>query len=248
MKKQLFTLSIIFACFFKSNAQSFQLIDTTGFGNTSTNLAQPTYTFTVDTNAAYSFMFKVKNVTSSSISIKVKKYIISNPSNDGITFCIGTNCYTPTTTLSAVVSIAANSSLVGGFLTDFAAASTPNTSRVIYTVFNINTSSDSISLTINYNVSAAAGINQITGINNQITVCPNPASSEVFFAHDLKNVSQPVSVKIYNMLGTLVKTVALETYTNSTKIDINSLEEGVYIYSVLIDGKLIKTSRLIVSR
>jgi len=50
------------------------------------------------------------------------------------------------------------------------------------------------------------------------------------------------------MLGTLVKTVSLETYSNNTKIDITSLEEGIYFYSVIVGEKPIKTSRLVVSR
>jgi hypothetical protein len=42
--------------------------------------------------------------------------------------------------------------------------------------------------------------------------------------------------------------VSLEAYSNSTKIDIASLEEGIYFYSVVVGGKAIKTSRLVVSR
>jgi hypothetical protein len=250
MKKQLFALSIIVTCFFKSNAQSLQLLDTTAAHGGVGSLAQSIYNLTVDTSASGSILFNVKNVTSSAISIKVKKHLISNAGGDGITFCVGSNCYSSTTTLSPVaVSIPANSLLTNGLTTDFTATNIPNTAAVVYTVFNNANPNDSVSVRINYNVvNNTAGIKQITGINNQIAVYPNPASSEVSFTCDLSNVNQSATVKIYNMLGSLVKTIPLESNTTTEKIDISSLEEGVYVYSFIVGGKAIKTSRLVVSR
>ena len=253
MKKYLFTALVLTACFLKNNAQSLQLIDTTGGANIQ---AQGSYTLNVDTNAAGNFMFNIHNLTSSIVNFQVKKTVISNTGSDGITFCVGGSCYTPATTVSGTISISAGGNLpiphtVGsyGLSTDFAASSTPNTAKVRYTLTNISNQSDSVSVIINYNVvNNTAGIQQVTGINNQIAVYPNPASSDVSFSYTLGNVSQAAAVKIYNMLGALVKTVSLDTFSNTTKIDVNSLEEGVYIYSVMVGGKAVKTSRLVISR
>ncbi len=250
MKKHLFIASIALTGLFtfKSNAQSFQLLDTTGAMGGSGSVTQPTYNFTVDTSAAFDVMFNLKNTTSAAITVKVKKRVIANPGSDVITFCVGVNCYPASTTLSAAVSIPANSLLSNGFLTDFTATNTPNTASVVYTIYNTGTPSDSISTRINYNVSNTTGIKQIANNYSISNIAPNPASSDISLSYDLKNSTQSASIKIYNMLGALVKTVPLETYTNNTKIDINSLEEGIYIYSVVIGGKAIKTNRLVVSR
>ena len=248
MKKSLFIVSIFIASLLKINAQSFQLLDTTGASGGAGSTAQATYNLTVDTSAAYDFMLNLKNATSSAITIKVKKRIISNTSGDIITFCIGVNCYPATTTLSAAVSVPANSLLGNGFLTDFTAVNTPNTASVLYTIYNTATPSDSIATRINYNVTATTGIKQFANNYYVSDVAPNPASSTVSFSYDLNNINQSASVKIYNMLGSLVKTVPLETYSNNTKIDVNSLEEGIYVYSVVVGGKAVKTSRLVVAR
>ena len=251
MKKYLCTLSIVFISFLGSHAQSLQLLDTTGATHGSTGtVAQQSYTYTVDTSAAYPVKFNVKNTTSSSISVKVRKYLISNPAGDAITFCIGLNCYPPTTTLSAATTVPSNTILANGFLTDFTAVNTPNTAKVIYTIFNTANPNDSTSVTINYNVSAnaGAGIKQIANNYYVSDIAPNPASSFVSIAYTINNTNQEASVKIYNMLGSLVKTIPLETYSNSTKVDVNSLEEGIYVYSVVVGGKAVKTSRLVVAR
>jgi|GEM_PF-851654 len=255
MKKHLFTLSILCISLFKSNAQSVQLLDTTGtYLGGSMNIAQPSYTFTVANGDAANFMFNVKNTTSSSINVFVKKYVISNAGGNLTTFCIGSLCYGSTTTQSGNVTIAANSTIppahatsTFGLSTDFDAFVSSGTAQVIYTLFNAGTS-DSISVVLNYNLTAAAGIESVATNYNVSNISPNPASSNVSLNYDLKNTPQPASVKIYNMLGTLVRTVSLETYSSNTKIDITSLEEGMYFYSVVIGGKAVKTSRLVVSR
>jgi hypothetical protein len=249
MKKFTLTLFTLITVFVNSKAQNFQLLDTTGASGGSGSVAQTTYNFNVDTSASGSFMFNVHNPTSSSVTIKVKKYLIFNAGGDVTSFCIGTNCYGSSTTLSGAVSIPANSNLGSGFLTDFVASNTNNTARVVYTIFDTTTPSDSITTIINYNVSSSiTGIKQITSTYNVSNIAPNPANNSISLAYDLKNTNQPASVKIYNMLGTLVKTSSLETYSNATKIDIASFEEGMYFYSVTIGSKVIKTGRLVVAR
>jgi hypothetical protein len=256
MKKYILAFSILVSGLLKLEAQSLQLLDTT------TNaVAATSYTFTVDTAAGMSFGFTLKNLTSSAVTFKVKKEVISNASGFGISFCTGTNCYTPATNLSSAITIAANGTLptphstpvTYGLTTDFNAAaftgSPTGSAQVLYTLFNTANTSDSVSVVIYYNVSAAAtGIKQFAANYSVSNIAPNPASTNVSLSYDLKNTSQPATLKIYNMLGAVVKTVSLETYNNNTKVDVSSLEEGMYFYSVLVGGKAIKTSRLIVSR
>jgi hypothetical protein len=252
MKKHLFALSILCISLFNGNAQTIQLLDTTGGV---LNIAQPSYTFTVANGNAANYMFNVKNTNSSSVSVFVKKYVISNAGGNLMTFCIGSLCYGSTTTQSGNVTIAANSTIppahatgTFGLSTDFDAFVSSGTAQVMYTLFNAGNLNDSVSVVLNYNMTAAAGIESIATNYNVSNISPNPASVSVSINYDLKNTPQPASVKIYNMLGTLVRTVSLETYSSNTKIDITSLEEGMYFYSVVIGGKAVKTSRLVVSR
>ena len=101
---------------------------------------------------------------------------------------------------------------------------------------------------IYYNVEATTGIKQFTANYTISDIAPNPATDDIAINYNLKNTMQPASLKMYNMLGTLVKTVALESYSQQTKIDVTSLETGIYFYSVIMGGKALKTSRLIISR
>ena len=250
MKKHLFALFILSVSLFTVKAQSFQLVDTTGGMEV---IAQPSYTFWVGNGDASNFMFEITNLTSSPLTVKAKKTVVSNAGGNLITFCIGSLCYGATTTTSGNVTIAANATIPAhgatgtfGLSTDFDAAASSGTAQVIYTIYNVN-NNDSVSVIMNYNLTATS-IKTVASNYYVSNISPNPANTHASLNYDLKNTTQSTTVKIYNMLGTLVKTMPLEAYSNSTKIDIASLEEGIYFYSVVVGGKAIKTSRLIVSR
>jgi len=226
-----------------------RLIDTT-----TTQTSYAGYTFYVNNGDAANLMFQVQNLTSSTIEVIAKKHIIANAGGNLTTFCIGSLCYGSSTTTSGSVSIAANSTIppphattTFGLSTDFDANVGSGYAQVLYTVFNASNPNDSVSVLMTYNLGTAS-IKQNVSNYEISNIAPNPASSNVSLAYDLKNNNQPATVKIYNMLGTLVKTTPLETYSTNTKIDITSLEEGMYFYSVTVGSKVVKTNRLVVAR
>ena len=244
MKKVLLALSVFCAGFFCSQAQNIQIIDTTG----TPSIAQPSYTISVDADSSNSILYWVKNASSSSINIQLKSYVISNVGGDLISYCIGTQCHTAGQPTLVNTPIAANGTLTSnGLLLDFTDFVGQGYSQVMYTLFNPSQTSDSTSIMVTYKVNATS-IKQAVNNYNVSNISPNPASTSASINHDLKNTTQNASVKIYNMLGTLVKTVSLDSYSNNTKIDVASLEEGMYFYSVVVGGKAVKTSRLVVSR
>ena len=245
MKKFLLALSVLSTCFYTGKAQSIQILDT---AHATISVAPLSYTFNVDVDSSLDVLFWVKNTTASQINIQLKSYVLANPGSDIISYCIGTQCHNAGQNVTVNTPIAPNGTLTAnGLLTEFTAFNA-GASQVLYTLFNPLNTKDSVSVKVYYNITAAAGIKQFANNYTVSNMAPNPASNNVTLNYDLKGSSQAATLKIYNMLGTAVKTVALESYNNSSKIDISSLEEGMYFYSVLVGGKAIKTSRLVVSR
>jgi len=78
---------------------------------------------------------------------------------------------------------------------------------------------------------------------------PNPFSSETSISMELPESSREATVYIYDMGGKELKAVPV-TNRGSTSILISSREfaAGIYIYALLIDGKLIDTKRMILTR
>lgn len=236
------------AAFLSARSQSLQLLDTATQAS-----AQASYNWWVGSGDSYNETFYVKNHTSSAVTFMVKKYVYANPGSlNDITFCIGTFCYGASVTQSGNITIAANGTLPSGqgsygLSTDFDAGSASGTtSQVRYSLINVNNAADSISVLINYNI-GVSGIKPAAANYSISNIAPNPAKESVTLNYDIKN-AQNASVKIYNMIGNLVKTVQLDNVANSAKIDVSTLEEGMYFYSVMVGNKAVKTSRLIIER
>ncbi len=77
---------------------------------------------------------------------------------------------------------------------------------------------------------------------------PNPASSYVNVDFHLNGTVKSAEIKIVNLVGKVVKTAQITDRQGSMKLDIQDLSEGLYFYTVLINGKIEKTKKLIVKR
>ena len=71
---------------------------------------------------------------------------------------------------------------------------------------------------------------------------PNPASNFVNFDCEMQNAS----VAIYNMMGQEV--IRQDVNDSHVSINISDLTDGIYFYSVIVNGEAVKTSKLVVRK
>jgi len=188
----------------------------------------------------------VHNTTSSAITVLVKKVEISLITGSVNTFCWGGSCYPPTTYISP------NPDIIGGNRTDsvdFSGHYNPNPSlagisTVRYVFFNQANPNDSVCVNIHYDA-------LYVGLNNQIarnvlsTAYPNPANNTVNFTYDI-TAGTTATVTIRNLVGSVVKTEDLTATEGKLSISTADIPDGVYFYSLDIEGKSITTHKLIV--
>src|ERR1039457_6516599 len=89
---------------------------------------------------------------------------------------------------------------------------------------------------------AVAGIEQVAGNNEQVTVYPNPASSslQVTFSGNIQNTT----LQITDMLGNAIYHSTLNTQHNT--IDVADLAEGVYTISIISNEGMVNKRLAIV--
>jgi hypothetical protein len=104
--------------------------------------------------------------------------------------------------------------------------------------------------------SCTLGIDDIQITNGVITNYPNPLVDKTQFLYSLKS-SGKVSLKIYNAIGQIVKTILSDehqtpnTYSYKWTGDNDSgrkLFNGVYYYTLSVNSKVVQTNKLIISR
>ena len=77
------------------------------------------------------------------------------------------------------------------------------------------------------------GINELTNINEQINIYPNPANDNLTI--DLKgySIKDKTTIGLYNITGELIKTQFIKS--KLTQVNISDLSKGVYIIKVTND-------------
>lgn len=80
----------------------------------------------------------------------------------------------------------------------------------------------------------------------EVDVYPNPSRGQVTVKLDQK-AGQAYKLRVSNIIGQEVRTVALKPELTATglPLDLSDLRAGIYLYSLLVDGKVVSTKRLI---
>ncbi len=190
-----------------------------------------------------SYMF-VKNTTSATISVKVKKVVMDTIPGSTNSFCWGL-CFPPSVYVSPTP-LNINSHATDS--TDFAGHYTPQgfegVSTIRYVFFNQANTSDSVCVNISYSAYPLGVFNQ-TAKDILSGVYPNPANNKVNFEYSL-NTSEAGFIIIRNLLGTVVKSSNISNEETRLSVYTGDLPEGIYFYSMDVNGKSLITRKLIV--
>jgi len=206
----------------------------------------------VEPNTTATHTFKIENAgATNTYSVNVMKQYFNSTDGAGVKlagtesyFC-WTLCYDEGVFVSTPTNIAPGGNYI--FVSDFephAASSGFQTN--LYTFFVPN-SNDSIYLFIRYNATPA-GINANTSVvKNEISAAyPNPAGNYTTISYSTKSASN-TRLKVYDMIGVLVKEIALEETKGNVLVNTSEMENGVYFYSLVVDNKTVTSKKLVVT-
>ncbi len=219
------------------------------------NPAQSHYTFWVGaSDPTVVWEFKVRNASSASISSRVHKFVISNATGQNVYFCYASSCYTPSTyyTPGSPIIAAGQTFPTGsgtyGLRTEFDANGIIGSTIVRYTVYDSLNVGDSSNVTITYNVTAA-GVKYFNHSNTSVNAYPNPCQNNINFSlSNLPTNMNSGTIKIYGAIGTMVKSISFTSLSKIVNADLSGLEEGMYFFTLSVDGREVLTRKLIVNR
>ena len=241
MKKLfLFIYLAVIAAYFGYSQISLSLSDSTG------PLANNAFIYksgtpTADEIVAYVF---VKNNTSNTIPVMVKKVVIDTVSGSYNMFCWGL-CFAPNVYISPTP-INVNAGATDS--TNFSGHYVPNTHKGIsslrYVFFDRTNPLDSVCVNIVY-TAFPLGINPLAEKATISNAYPNPAKDITTIDYS-GPASANGSLIIRNLLGIIVKETLLNANSGKVSVFTGDLPDGVYFYSLNVDGKTGITKKLIV--
>lgn len=78
---------------------------------------------------------------------------------------------------------------------------------------------------------------------------PNPFSVDSEIKMELPETARQANVIVYNLEGKELKTIAVGGHgTTSLKINRGELSDGMYLYALIVDGKVIDTKRFVITK
>ena len=247
MKKLLLLVFMLSAAAFSSYSQNLVLSNLQG--NLPTN-AFITQVGTPDSVELITYLY-VKNTGASTINVFCKKVEVKKIDSVETTMCWAGGCY------PSFVNVSPNAApiLSGQTITDFVGHYTwagysqpgfkPGESIVRWVFYNEANANDSASVTIKY-TSWPVGLDEITSREGTLSAAyPNPAGETTRISYTLPEGSQG-AIMIRNLVGATVQTEQLRSGSGTITFRTSSLNDGIYFYSLVVDGKPIQTKKLVV--
>ena len=245
MKKLILSFIVMIMAFSYANSQNSISLSWDGeaIGDTVTVWGDPSDEF-----AILMFYAVATNNTDAEIVVGVSRNEISIVEGSENNFCWGGQCYPNTTDVSTTNDTIApgESSPAYDFSGDYSPKQQVGTSIIEYTFFNVRNPDENVKVVVKFWASPE-GISEDAMQGGQISdIYPNPANNYVNLDYNLTPAVKQAKVRVVNILGSVVKEAEIEKGTSQLRLDVSDLENGVYFYSVLINGDTYKTKKLVI--
>ncbi len=77
---------------------------------------------------------------------------------------------------------------------------------------------------------------------------PNPVRDFTNISFNLPFDTQDAFIQLFTISGSMLKELPIDPSANSVAVNVSGLQNGIYFYSMVIDGRIIKTNRLIINK
>lgn len=198
-----------------------------------------------DTEIVFEAIFH--NLTDNGANIKVIRKEISIIETSVNSFCWNL-CFPPFVDTSGnfIYIPAGGYSEEAAFSAHFEIHDAVGVSVIEYTFYNMDNPDENVKIVVNFDTSPTAINENILKSIWVSDIYPNPATNFVKVDYKLPHQVEAARVKIVNLLGSVVKEQVVDTQNSSLQIDINDINSGIYFYSLIANGEVVSTSKLIV--
>jgi len=223
-------------------AQSLSL----SYSGSSINNGDTILVTSADANVNLEAHISVTNISSSNVNLKAKKTELSLITGSTNSFCDWNSCFPPNVYVSTTALDLAASVTNSAFLGEYSSKGNVGESTIMYTFFNTADNNDSVAIIVKY-YAGFVGIDGTEAKNTISNAYPNPAKDAFYLDYDFSDANT-ASVEILNVVGSLVKVQEIQGLNGKARIDVSNLNNGIYFYSVIVDGKKYVSKKLIVQK
>jgi len=189
----------------------------------------------------------VTNVSEAAIEIMVKKEVIELGNPEHVAYFCWASCYGPATTVSPTAkTISAGGFDDNSFSGDLDSYGYAATTRVKYTFYNKNNPNDKAEYTFVYFDPNGIAVSQASA-DMLSNLYPNPVQSVGKLSYNLSGKHfNEANLVVRNLTGAVVKNVKLSDNKGELSLNVAEMNNGIYMYSLVLDGKAVLTRKMTV--
>lgn len=136
----------------------------------------------------------------------------------------------------------------GDFSIEYFAEGLSGSSVITYEFYSPDVLLEPVTLTVTF-VSGSFSASSFEVIPARISdPRPNPARDFTFFDYTLPHDARNARLVVRNLTGTIVLEIPMPPAESRIKVETNSLSNGVYLYSFMINDQVVLTRKLVISR
>ena len=196
----------------------------------------------------------ITNSGSNPMNVMVRfEEVSAGPVNSGHYFCWAI-CYSEGAVTDGFVTPSQHALTIdagastNNFYSDYVPNGTVGIATYRYTFYDQTNPSDETSIDITFDTQNVSVEELEAGTNGISESYPNPATTVAKFNYSLAPSREGAVVDVYSMLGSKVKQVRLEENSGTMSLDVSSLPSGMYFYTLNVDGKVISTKKMLVTK
>lgn len=192
----------------------------------------------------------IKNEKESDIQVFVRKiedYIVPGAF---ASFCWNSYCFTPEVfEVDNPLELSAGStSLTDDFYGEYRSQGNTGTSYITFEFYSRNKDFETIKVVVEYTIqTASSAFNSEKGLTFS-PPSPNPAGSYTSFNYSIPFGTNQASIVVRDLTGRIVLEEPVSVSENQLRLNLSGLNTGIFLYSLVLDGKPVITRKLIVAR
>jgi hypothetical protein len=192
----------------------------------------------------------VRNIGNNTIDVSVFKTPISVAGTSEAGMQWGSAHYVPfVDTSSALNAVTMTPGNAGDpFRLEFYVNESPGYSTYKVCFFDQNNMADSVCMIVNFDLTTVGIDEALEGLVSISDLYPNPTSNSIAFDYDMKQSHSSSAVLIYDLIGNLMETKAVEASSGKFQLDVSSYASGMYLLELRLDGKLGAREKFTVNR
>lgn len=187
----------------------------------------------------------ITNISGSSVDINVERSVNSNIGGATNYFCWGVVCYEPQISQTVNPETIAAGETNQSFKAYLESAD-EGVFTATYTFTNANDIFDEIEVTLTINITPT-GVAEMSVEKKRVNIFPNPANDVVNFDYSQMQGLENPNVVVHDIVGNLIYQDRVDPFVKLSTVETSRFEDGYYIVSLVDNGKVLDTHRLVIS-